>query len=171
MGSVGTRAWIALLLGRDDDDPLFLQIKEAEASVLEPHLGPSRYANHGQRVVDGQRLMQAASDIFLGWFRDSGDARRGPAGLLRAPALGLEGLGRHRGPGRRARSTPRCAGGPWPARTPARATASPSPPTWAPATGSTALRFAEAYADQNERDHRALAEAVQAGRVAATTGL
>ena len=69
VGSVGTRAWIVLLLGRDDDDPLFLQFKEAQASVLEPFLGKSEFANHGQRVVEGQRLMQAASDIMLGWIR------------------------------------------------------------------------------------------------------
>ena len=69
VGSVGTRAWIMLLLGRDDDDPLLLQVKEAEASVLEPYLGASTFANHGQRVVEGQRLMQAASDIMLGWLR------------------------------------------------------------------------------------------------------
>ena len=69
VGSVGTRAWIVLLLGRDDDDPLFLQVKEAQASVLEPFLGTSEYANHGQRVVEGQRLTQAASDIMLGWTR------------------------------------------------------------------------------------------------------
>ena len=67
VGSVGTRCWIVLLLGRDGDDPLFLQVKEAQASVLEPYLGKSEFGNHGQRVVDGQRLMQAASDIFLGW--------------------------------------------------------------------------------------------------------
>ena len=72
VGSVGTRAWIALMLGRDDEDPLFLQAKEAQSSVLEPFVGKSRYANHGQRVVEGQRLMQAASDIFLGWDRLTG---------------------------------------------------------------------------------------------------
>ena len=72
VGSVGTRAWIALLLGRDGQDPLFLQAKEAQASVLEPFVGKSRYANHGQRVVEGQRLMQASSDIFLGWNRLAG---------------------------------------------------------------------------------------------------
>jgi uncharacterized protein (DUF2252 family) len=66
VGSVGTRCWIALLLGKDGGDPLFLQIKEAEASVLEPYGGKSPYANHGQRVVEGQRLLQAASDILLG---------------------------------------------------------------------------------------------------------
>jgi uncharacterized protein (DUF2252 family) len=69
VGSVGTRSWILLMLGRDDRDPLFLQIKEAGASVLEPYLTKSVYANHGQRVVEGQQLMQAASDIFLGWDR------------------------------------------------------------------------------------------------------
>lgn len=72
VGSVGTEAWVALMLGRDNDDPLFLQIKEAEASVLERFLGTSAYPNHGQRVVEGQRLMQAATDIFLGWARVSG---------------------------------------------------------------------------------------------------
>src|SRR4051794_7782290 len=72
VGSVGTRAWILLLVGRDENDPLFLQAKEAEASVLEPFLGKSEFANHGQRVVEGQRLMQAASDLMLGWVRVEG---------------------------------------------------------------------------------------------------
>lgn len=72
VGSVGTEAWVALMLGRDNDDPLFLQIKEAETSVLERFLGKSAYPNHGQRVVEGQRLMQAATDIFLGWARVTG---------------------------------------------------------------------------------------------------
>jgi len=69
VGSVGTRAWMVLLQGRDNADPLFLQVKEATASVLEDHLPKSRYNTPGQRVVEGQRLMQAASDIFLGWTR------------------------------------------------------------------------------------------------------
>ena len=69
VGSVGTRCWIVLMLGRDDADPLFLQVKEAEASVLSRFVGASKYANQGQRVVAGQRLMQASSDIFLGWQR------------------------------------------------------------------------------------------------------
>ncbi|MGZ4736943.1 MAG: DUF2252 domain-containing protein [Acidimicrobiia bacterium] len=69
VGSVGTRCWIAYLRGRDDGDPLFLQIKEAEASVLEPYVAKSAYQNHGRRVVEGQRLTQSASDIFLGWDR------------------------------------------------------------------------------------------------------
>jgi uncharacterized protein (DUF2252 family) len=72
VGSVGTRCWIALLLGRDDQDPLFLQIKEATASVLAEYAGKSGYANHGQRVVEGQRLLQAASDTLLGWLGTPG---------------------------------------------------------------------------------------------------
>jgi uncharacterized protein (DUF2252 family) len=71
VGSVGTRCWILLLLGRDGEDPLFLQIKEAQASVLEPYLGESEYSNHGERVVAGQRLMQSTSDIFLGWLHSA----------------------------------------------------------------------------------------------------
>ena len=69
VGSVGTRCWIVLMLGRDESDPLFLQVKEAEESVLSRFAGASEYANQGQRVVAGQRLMQASSDIFLGWQR------------------------------------------------------------------------------------------------------
>jgi uncharacterized protein (DUF2252 family) len=75
VGSVGTRAFIALLQGRDAQDPLFLQVKEATASVLEPYVGKSRYRQHGERVVQGQRLMQAASDIYLGWTKGL-DVRR-----------------------------------------------------------------------------------------------
>ena len=70
VGSVGTRCWIVLMLGRDDEDPLFLQIKEAEESVLCAYAGTSTYTNEGERVVNGQRLMQATSDIFLGWQRN-----------------------------------------------------------------------------------------------------
>jgi uncharacterized protein (DUF2252 family) len=69
VGSVGLRAWIVLMLGRDRADPLFLQLKQAETSVLERFVGRSRYHNHGRRVVEGQRLTQAASDIFLGWYK------------------------------------------------------------------------------------------------------
>ena len=68
VGSVGTRAWVVLMMGRDGQDPLFLQAKEAEASVLEPYLGASEFGNHGERVVEGQWLMQTASDILLGWL-------------------------------------------------------------------------------------------------------
>ena len=69
VGSVGTRAFIVLLQGRDQQDPLFLQVKEATASVLEDHLPKSRYRQPGERVVQGQRMMQAASDIYLGWTK------------------------------------------------------------------------------------------------------
>ena len=72
VGSVGTRCWVALFVGRDEQDPLFLQVKEADSSVLEDFLGKSKFSNHGQRVVEGQRLMQAASDVLLGWHRTEG---------------------------------------------------------------------------------------------------
>ena len=98
VGSVGTRCWIVLMLGRDESDPLFLQVKEAEASVLSRFVGASKYTNMGQRVVAGQRLMQAASDIFLGWQRAEAGPGRQAARLLCPPAAGLEILHRHRGP-------------------------------------------------------------------------
>ncbi len=89
VGSVGTRGFIALLEGRDEDDPLFLQIKEATSSVLEGHLRKSRFRQPGERVVQGQRLMQATSDIFLGWTQ----GHRSQPLLLLAPAARHEGLG------------------------------------------------------------------------------
>jgi uncharacterized protein (DUF2252 family) len=95
VGSVGTRAWILLLLGRDENDPLFLQFKEAQASVLEPFLGKSQFNQHGRRVVEGQRMMQAAPDIItrLGTSRDDHD---GEEQDYHPPALGMPGLsGRH----------------------------------------------------------------------------
>ena len=70
VGSVGTRAWIVLLVGRDGKDPLVLQAKEAQSSVLEPYVGPSEFENHGERVVRGQRMAQAAIDLFLNWLRN-----------------------------------------------------------------------------------------------------
>jgi len=72
VGSVGTRCWVIFLVGNHDSDPLFLQLKEAQPSVLEPYIGKSQYANHGQRVVAGQRLIQGAPDIFLGWGEQGG---------------------------------------------------------------------------------------------------
>ncbi len=72
MGSVGTRAWVVLMLGIMDDEPLMLQLKEARHSVLAPFAGRSKHDNQGQRVVVGQQLLQAASDIFLGWTRIAG---------------------------------------------------------------------------------------------------
>ena len=168
VGSVGTRAWIVLLLGRDSDDPLFLQAKEAGASVLEPHLGPSRYRHHGRRVVEGQRLMQAASDIFLGWVsvegldgeprsfyvrqlwdgKGSADlARMGPRDLAGYGALCAAALARaHARSGERAAIASYLGKG--------------------DVFDRALARFAEAYADQNERDFDRLAEAASSGEIA-----
>ena len=131
----GTRAFIVLLQGRDEDDPLFLQVKEATASVLEDHLPKSRYKQPGERVVQGQRMMQAASDIYLGWTE--GRARR-PV-LLLAAAARHEGVRRGRADvaARASRSTRDCAAGRSHALTRAPGTPSRSPPTWAGATRST----------------------------------
>ena len=139
VGSVGTRAYIALLFGRDGQDPLFLQMKEAEASVLEEFLGPSQFSNHGERVVVGQRLMQAVSDIFLGWLHVD-------SGLTANPAISTAGSSKTgRARRRSSRWSPRawpptasCAAERSPVRTHAAATGSRSPPTSATATASTA---------------------------------
>jgi uncharacterized protein (DUF2252 family) len=173
VGSVGTRAWICLLLGRDDDDPLFLQFKEAQQSVLEPFLGRSEFANSGQRVVEGQRLTQAASDIMLGWIKVEGldgirrdfyvrqlwDAKMSamvesmePRGLaVYARVCGTELARAHA----RAGDGVAIAGYLGAGDTFDRAMA----------------RFAEAYADQNEKDYAALKTAVETGRVGAEFGL
>jgi uncharacterized protein (DUF2252 family) len=174
VGSVGTRAWIALLLGRDGDDPLFLQLKEAEASVLEEHLGKSEFANHGQRVVTGQRLMQAASDIFLGWVHVKagldGMARdfygrqlkdwKGSAEIEQMVPEGMTVYGKlcgwtlaraHARSGDRIAIASYLGGG--------------------DAFDRAILEFSRAYADQNEHDYAALSEAVRSGRIVAETGL
>jgi hypothetical protein len=131
VGSAGTRCYILLLLGRDHDDPLFLQVKEAQSSVLERFLRKSAYLHHGQRVVVGQRLMQAATDIFLGWQRI-----KGSTGSPATTTSGSSTTGRAAPrwttcwyPGRP--STRASAGRPSPAPTPGGATGSPSPRTWA----------------------------------------
>jgi len=172
VGSVGTRCWIVLMLGRDASDPLFLQVKEAERSVLEDFAGASAYANHGQRVVAGQRLMQAASDIFLGWQRTQVDPDgrphdfyvrqlrdgKGSADIEAMTAAGMRAYGELCGwtlARAHARSGDRIA--------------------IAAYLGQSAVfdqavaEFAAAYADQNERDHQALAVAVASGRVTAST--
>jgi uncharacterized protein (DUF2252 family) len=173
VGSVGTRAWILLMLGRDGDDPLFLQAKEAQESVLERFVGKSKYPNHGQRVVAGQRLMQAASDIFLGWQRVTGldgqvrdfylrqlrdwkgsaDVDSMSASLMTAYAqiCGATLARAH------ARSGDRIAIASYLGNSDVfdRAIAD----------------FASAYADQNERDYQALVDAVGSGRLEAQTGL
>jgi uncharacterized protein (DUF2252 family) len=173
VGSVGTRAWILLMLGRDDQDPLFLQAKEAQESVLERFVGKSQYANSGQRVVAGQRLMQAASDIFLGWHRLTGlDGQvrdfymrqlrdwKGSADVDTMSASVMTLYARI------------CAA------TLARAHArSGDRIAIASYLGNSDVfdraiaDFSSAYADQNERDYQALAQAVDSGRVVAQTGL
>jgi uncharacterized protein (DUF2252 family) len=174
VGSVGTRAWIALMLGRDGQDPLFLQLKEAEASVLEEFLGPSQFANHGERVVTGQRLMQASSDIFLGWLHvaegiDGGDrdfyARqlkdwKGSAEIEQMKPSGLAAYGRLCGwtlARAHARSGDRIAIAAYLGK--------------GTVFDRAIVEFSQAYAEQNERDYRALAAAVKSGRIIAETGL
>ena len=173
VGSVGTRAWILLMLGRDDQDPLFLQAKEAQESVLERFVGKSQYANSGQRVVAGQRLMQAASDIFLGWHRLTGlDGQvrdfymrqlRDWKGSADVDTMGVSVMTFY------ARV---CAA------TLARAHArSGDRIAIASYLGNSDVfdraiaDFSSAYADQNERDYQALVQAVDSGRVVAQTGL
>jgi uncharacterized protein (DUF2252 family) len=174
VGSVGTQAWIALLLGRDPRDALFLQIKEAQPSVYEALLGASEYANGGQRVVEGQRLMQATSDIFLGWLSSAQSADglsrdfyvrqlrdwKGSADVDRMTAEALTAYGRLCG------------------ATLARAHARSGDRIAIAAylgTGQTfdqaMVAFVEAYADQNERDYSALTDAVTSGRIVARTDL
>ncbi|MFG3531835.1 DUF2252 domain-containing protein [Streptomyces sp. NPDC047917] len=169
VGSVGTRCWIILMLGRDGGDPLLLQAKEAGTSVLAPHAGAGPYRNQGERVVAGQRLMQAASDIFLGWERVDGiDGRRRdfyvrqlrdwkgiaepedmvPSGMrVFGEACGATLARAH------ARSGDRIAIAAYLGR--------------GPSFDRALVRFAEKYADLNERDHGALVDAVRAGRLPA----
>jgi uncharacterized protein (DUF2252 family) len=170
VGSVGTRAWIVLMFGNDDRDPLFLQAKEAEASVLEPFLGKSKHANHGQRVVEGQRLMQSASDVMLGWVRTDGvdgvardyyvrqlwDGK----GSAIIEAMKPSAMGAYA----------RLCG--WTlARAHARsgdATAIASYLGAKDCFDEAIATFAESYADQNERDYAALKQAVDSGTITAT---
>jgi hypothetical protein len=173
VGSVGTRDWIALLLGEDGDDPLFLQVKEAQRSVLAPFTAPSAYANQGRRVVEGQRLLQSASDVFLGWDRtkDVLDTEHDfyirqlwdwkvSLDLERMSPTATEVYGRvcgwtlARG---HARSGDRVAIAAYLGRS--------------DAFDRALAVFAEAYADQSERDHAALVEAVRSGRVVAEEGV
>jgi uncharacterized protein (DUF2252 family) len=174
VGSVGTRAWIALMLGRDGQDPLFLQMKEAEASVLEQFLDPSEFENHGERVVTGQRLMQASSDIFLGWLH----VPEGEGGLPR-DFYGRQ-LKDWKGSAEIERMIPKAMAqyGKLCGWTLARAHArSGDPIAIASYLGSSSsfdraiVVFSHAYAQQNERDYQALVEAVKSGRVTAETGL
>jgi uncharacterized protein (DUF2252 family) len=170
VGSVGTRCWIILMLGRDESDPLFLQVKEAEASVLSRFCGASKYPNMGQRVVAGQRLMQASSDIFLGWQRAEagldGQQRDFYVRQLRdwKYSIAIEDL-----PPRGMRIYGELCG--W---TLARAHARSGDRIAVAAYlgGSDVFDqaitgFAAAYADQTERDHQSLLDAVASGRLTA----
>ncbi len=170
VGSVGTRAFIVLLQGRDQHDPLFLQVKEATASVLEGHLPRSRYRQHGARVVHGQRMMQAASDIYLGWAKGMDVNRhfywrqlrdmKGSAEVELMSPLGLTFYARTCG---------------W---TLARAHArSGDPIAIAEYLGTSdqfdqsITDFSERYADQNERDYQSFTAAIRSGRLEALEGV
>jgi uncharacterized protein (DUF2252 family) len=173
VGSVGTRAFIMLLLGRDGEDPLFLQFKEAEASVLEPFLGKSQFANHGQRVVEGQRLTQSASDIMLGWIRTAGvdgnerdfyvrqlwDAKGSALVELMEPEM----MGMYA----------KICGAEL-ARSHARSGDAIAIASYLGANDSferALALFAESYADQNERDYATLKKAVSEGELTVETGV
>jgi len=173
VGSVGTRAWVVLLTGRDGDDPLLLQAKEAEASVLEEFVGKSTYANHGARVVAGQHLMQAASDIFLGYQKIEGPDGVGrdyylrqlrdwkgsfdvegsiPPGLTKYVSVCAGALARaHARSGDRIAIAAYLGAG--------------------PSFDRALAAFAESYADQNERDYEALQQAAATGRITVESGL
>jgi uncharacterized protein (DUF2252 family) len=174
VGSVGTRAWIALMFGRDSSDPLFLQMKEAQASVLEAYASPSQFENHGERVVAGQRLMQATSDIFLGWVRvEAGlDGQRrdfygrqlrdwkGSAEIGELSPYRMSNYGRLCGwslARAHARSGDRIALAAYLGQ--------------GPSFDRAIVEFAHAYADQNRRDYKELRAAVKSGRIVAETGL
>jgi uncharacterized protein (DUF2252 family) len=173
VGSVGARTWILLLTGRDRTDPLFLQFKEAQASVLEPFLGKSEFDQHGQRVVEGQRMMQAAPDVMLGWERIitiDGQERdfyirqlwdsKGSAEIEVMDPAELEAYGRVCGwtlARAHARSGDRIAIAAYLGR--------------GDPFDRAMVTFAETYADQNEQDFSALQAAVASGRVTAEMGV
>ena len=173
MGSVGARAWIVLMLGRDEADPLFLQLKEAQASVLEPFLGKSKFAQHGQRVVEGQRLTQAASDIMLGWIRIT-DVDGVSRDFYMRQLWDGKGSAVVETMDPQAMTTYAELCGHTLAKAHARsgdAIAIASYLGGGDSFDRALASFAEAYADQNERDYDALSGAVASGRVAAETGL
>ena len=173
VGSVGTRAWIVLMLGRDDTDPLFLQLKEAQASVLEPFLGKSAFAQHGQRVVEGQRLMQAASDIMLGWIRlDTPDGESRDFYLRQLWDGKGSALIETMDPQTMSAYAQLC--GKALAKGHARSGDAVAIAGYLGGGDSfdrALATFAETYADQNEHDYDALRRAVTSERVVAETGL
>ena len=171
VGSVGLQAWIALFLDRDQADPLFLQIKQAETSALEEAVGPAGFDHHGRRVVEGQHLMQSASDIFLGWARTPVVGReldyyvrqlrdwKGSAEVEKMTPAGIELFGRMCGwtlARAHARSGDRVAISAYLGDT--------------DAFDRALLAFAETYADQAVADHGALVDAIASGRLAAVDG-
>ncbi len=173
VGSVGTRAWVVLMLGRDDGDPLFLQAKEAQTSVLEPFLGKSKYANHGQRVVHGQRLMQSTSDIMLGWV-----SATDPEGVSRDFYIRQLWDGKGSAvvdtmkPSAMTAYARLCG---WTlARAHARSGDAVAIASYLGSGDSfdrAMARFAESYADQNEADYAVLRQAVDEGRIVSEVGL
>jgi uncharacterized protein (DUF2252 family) len=169
VGSVGTRCWIVLLLGRDDEDPLFLQAKEADESVLAPYVGGSDFRNQGERVVAGQRLMQATSDIFLGWERVQGiDGRRRDFYVRQLRDWKGIVVAEDMSPKRMALFGGLC--GATLARAHARSGDRIAIAAYlggGDAFDRALVTFSELYADQNEKDHQALVDAISAGRVPA----
>ena len=173
VGSVGTRAWIVLLLGRDERDPLFLQAKEAEASVLERFLGKSAFAEHGQRVVEGQQLTQAASDIMLGWLRatDADGVERDfyvrqlwdSKGSAAVETMSPKSMRMYASVCGRALAKAHARSGD--------AVAISSYLGKGDKLDRAIASFAESYADQNDRDYRALKAAATSGRIKVEAGL
>ena len=170
VGSVGTRAWIVLLQGRDGQDPLFLQVKEASSSVLEDHLPKSRYRQPGERVVQGQRMMQAASDIFLGWTRGADVTRqyywrqlRDMKGSALVEAMSPSTLGMY---------AESCG---WTlARAHARSGDAIAIAEYLGDSDSfdrAIYDFSKRYADQNEQDYQEFVSAVRSGRIPAVEGV
>ncbi len=171
VGSVGTQAYMMLLMGDRDDDPLFLQFKEAQQSVLAPYAGASEYKQEGERVVQGQRIMQAASDPFLGWAIGPGKAKKhfymrqlrdmkGSVDVAKLDPAGLAGYGAlcgavlargHSRSGDAAMISGYLGSG--------------------PAFAQALADFGDAYADQNELDFRALQEAQSSGRITVESGV
>jgi uncharacterized protein (DUF2252 family) len=173
VGSVGTRCYILLLIGRDENDPLILQVKEAQPSVLEPFAGASQYTHHGQRVVAGQRLMQAATDIFLGWQRITGldggtrdyyvRQLHDWKGSADTEVMAMRGALYY---SRICGATLARAHARWGDRIAIASYLGKSD-----AFDRAIAEFSAAYADQNERDYQALTQAVKSGRISAETGV
>jgi uncharacterized protein (DUF2252 family) len=173
VGSVGTRAWVILMIGRDSGDPLFLQAKEARPSVLEPFAGKSEFAHQGKRVVEGQRLMQASSDLFLGWLRTTGiDGKRRDFYIRQLWDWKVSADIETMLPSGMAIYGQLCG---WTlARAHARSGDSIAIASYL-GRGDTfdraIVEFSEKYADQNEQDHRELLEAIESGRLEAVAGI